>query len=415
MAFIGNQPILQAFLTDQFSGNGSTTAFTMSVAPANTASVLVAVTGVVQDPSTYSVVGTTLTFSAAPPTGTGNISVRYLGIPASGVTTTAYRTVTEYTASAGQQTFTVPSYTVGFINVYLNGVRLGSADYTAANGTTVVLAAGAVAGALVTTESFYVSSVLNAVPNTGGTIAGSLVVTGNTSLGDDATDTLNVGNGGLVKDSSGNVGIGTASPNQRLHVKSINGQIQTEATSGNPSFKLTSATNNRDWEIFSWAAVSGQFGIYDGVAGQNRLLIDTSGNLQFNSGYGSVATAYGCRAWVNFNGTLSGTISPRGSGNVTSVTKNGTGDYTVNITTAMPDANYAVCYGTGGNSAGQYPIAGSKDAALGGTAQTTTAFRMFSVNLGASPVDTAFLYAAVFRQDQTWLTFYGFNQTKHQH
>jgi hypothetical protein len=65
-----------------------------------------------------------------------------------------------------------------------------------------------------------------------------------------------------------------------------------------------------------------------------------SGNLQFNSGYGSVATAYGCRAWVNFNGT--GTVAIRASGNVSSITDNGTGDYTVNFTNAMPDENFSV-------------------------------------------------------------------------
>jgi len=52
------------------------------------------------------------------------------------------------------------------------------------------------------------------------------------------------------------------------------------------------------------------------------------------------APLYMCRAWVNFNGT--GTVAIRASGNVTSITDNGTGDYTVNFTTAMPDANYAV-------------------------------------------------------------------------
>jgi hypothetical protein len=62
-------------------------------------------------------------------------------------------------------------------------------------------------------------------------------------------------------------------------------------------------------------------------------------NFQMDSGYGSVATAYGCRAWVNFNGT--GTVAIRASGNVTSITDNGTGDYTVNFTTALPDTNYA--------------------------------------------------------------------------
>ena len=51
------------------------------------------------------------------------------------------------------------------------------------------------------------------------------------------------------------------------------------------------------------------------------------------------APLYMARAWVNFNGT--GTVAIRGSGNVSSITDNGTGDYTVNFTTAMTDANYS--------------------------------------------------------------------------
>lgn len=51
------------------------------------------------------------------------------------------------------------------------------------------------------------------------------------------------------------------------------------------------------------------------------------------------APIYPCRAWVNFNGT--GTVAIRASGNVSSITDNGTGDYTVNFTTAMPNANYS--------------------------------------------------------------------------
>ena len=144
----------------------------MQIAPASTSSILVAVTGVVQSPDTYSIVGTTLTFSAAPPTGTGNISVRYLGIPASGVTTTAYRTITNFTATAGQTTFSVPSYTVGYIDVFRNGVRLvnGGADFVATNGTTIVLNNACTVGDSVVTESFYVSSVLNAIPATAGAV-----------------------------------------------------------------------------------------------------------------------------------------------------------------------------------------------------------------------------------------------------
>ena len=74
--------------------------------------------------------------------------------------------------------------------------------------------------------------------------------------------------------------------------------------------------------------------------GAQTMGIDASGNLQFNSGYGSVATAYGCRAWVNFNGT--GTVAIRASGNVSSITDNAVGLFTVNYSTAMPDVNYSV-------------------------------------------------------------------------
>ncbi len=178
MPYIGNEPTSVAFLTNTFNGTGSAIAFTLSAAPATTSSILVAVSGVLQDPSTYSVSGTTLTFSAAPPSGTGNISVRFLGIPASGVVTTAYRTQTEFTATAGQTTFSVPSYTVGYIDVYRNGVLLGSADFTATNGTTVVLAAGASAGDLIETVSFYVSSVVNAIPAVAGAVNDTYLNTG---------------------------------------------------------------------------------------------------------------------------------------------------------------------------------------------------------------------------------------------
>ena len=181
MSYIGATPGYAAFVTDQFSGNGSTTAFTMSVTPAGATSLIVAVSGVLQDPTTYAVAGTTLTFSAAPPTGTGNISVRYLGLPASGVTNTAYRTVTEFTATAGQTVFSIPSYTIGYLNVYQNGNRLGAADYTATTGTSVTLATGATVGDLITTESFYISSLGTGIPNTGGSVSATNLDIGNTN------------------------------------------------------------------------------------------------------------------------------------------------------------------------------------------------------------------------------------------
>lgn len=70
-------------------------------------------------------------------------------------------------------------------------------------------------------------------------------------------------------------------------------------------------------------------------------------NTEFN--VSGSAPKYACRAWVNFSGLTSpGTINS--SGNVSSVARNGTGDYTVNFTTALPDADYSIAGMSVGNS-----------------------------------------------------------------
>lgn len=175
MAIIGNPVISAAFVTDTFSGTGSQTTFAMQIAPASTSAMIVAVSGVLQDPLSYGINGRTLTFFQAPASGSNNISIRYLGIPASGVTTTAFRTYTESIATAGQTTFSVPSYTVGYINVYRNGVRLGATDYTATTGIAIVLPSGANQNDLIQVESFYLTSLVNAIPAAPASIVGSYI------------------------------------------------------------------------------------------------------------------------------------------------------------------------------------------------------------------------------------------------
>ena len=177
MSYIGNVPTTAAFPFDQFSGNGTTTSFTLTYAPASTTSIIVTIAGVVQNPNLYSVIGTTITFSPAPPTGTNNIAVLYLGLPVIGTPSpgnTAFFSATDITATAGQVTFT-PSgaYTPGFVTVFRNGARLGNADFTATNGVTVTLATPCVAGDIVTIETFILSSLVNALPLTGGTVTGA--------------------------------------------------------------------------------------------------------------------------------------------------------------------------------------------------------------------------------------------------
>lgn len=113
-------------------------------------------------------------------------------------------------------------------------------------------------------------------------------------------------------------------------------------------------------------------------------------SIESNLNVTGSAPMYACRAWVNFNGT--GTVSIRDSGNVSSITDNGTGDYTVNFTTAMPDANYAVCVAGREDLGGVTP--GESYAGLHRSAQTTGAVR---VGVGDVTFDFVTMMVAVFR------------------
>ena len=83
MAYIGNLPTSATFAIDSFNGDNSTVNFTLREAPVTTSSILVFVGGIRQHTDTYSLSGTTLAFSEAPPTGTNNIQVLFLGLGAS--------------------------------------------------------------------------------------------------------------------------------------------------------------------------------------------------------------------------------------------------------------------------------------------------------------------------------------------
>lgn len=114
----------------------------------------------------------------------------------------------------------------------------------------------------------------------------------------------------------------------------------------------------------------------------------------------SAGTAIGtfCRAWVNFNGT--GTVAIRASFNVTSITDNNTGDYTVNFTTAMSDANYTALLTSVGASTNEMSrIVGIKGVtASGATTKTTTQLNVISgQGWAAGLLDNAEMNVAIFR------------------
>lgn len=132
------------------------------------------------------------------------------------------------------------------------------------------------------------------------------------------------------------------------------------------------------------------------AADGNMLYSDASGNAQINSGYGSIATGYVARAWVNFNGT--GTVAIRASGNVSSITDNGTGNYTVNFVTAMPDTNYATI-GTGYTSSAGLPSFTDSKRAVIAFSNTSSSCRiqLYRTDINSFDSDSPELNVAVFR------------------
>lgn len=103
------------------------------------------------------------------------------------------------------------------------------------------------------------------------------------------------------------------------------------------------------------------------------------------------APVYACRAWVNFNGT--GTVAIRASGNVSSITDNGTGDYTVNFTTAMPDANYCPVSMSASASGETTP----RQIVYKGGTKTTGALQVASEPDSGTNVDVESVFISIFR------------------
>jgi hypothetical protein len=128
-------------------------------------------------------------------------------------------------------------------------------------------------------------------------------------------------------------------------------------------------------------------GTLTGVTSISSTTADTPVILQDSSSNSNT-----CRAWVNFNGTS--TVAIRADFNVSSITDNGTGDYTVNFTTAMPDANFSSCGligrnpdGTGGNRASFCYI----------DRYSTTTCRIVAQDVAATLLDPPSVFAAIFR------------------
>lgn len=250
MSYSGVQPTFGTFPSDIFTGNGSNTVFTMSSVPGNDAALLVTIDGVRQHTDTYSYSANTLTFSEAPPSG-AIIETVNMGSRADIIITEGVYRKTQFTATAAQTNFNIlTGYTVGFVDVYLNGIRLVVGDdFTANDGSTIILAVAAAAGDAVEVVAYGTFNVANALQKSGDTMSGNLVVSGTTLMNAPVAVANTTGNTVVIADTgavtissntltigtatyhvaNGNVGINSSSPAKALE---IGGPTSTNITSG---------------------------------------------------------------------------------------------------------------------------------------------------------------------------------------
>lgn len=181
--------------------------------------------------------------------------------------------------------------------------------------------------------------------------------------------------------SNGWIGVGTTTPANTFTVKGTGIVAERDIDTD----RLIATYN--DINIFANATGGTNHNVFtlrqsNNTTSNNRLRVTATGLFQFDSGYGDIATAYGCRAWCSLNGT---TMAIRGSGNISSVSKIGTGNYLYNFSTAMPDANYSASYN-------DYSYG------LGWTDNfTTSSYRSQSTLTNFSGQDVLFVWTAIFR------------------
>ena len=368
--------LYSSITAQNFSGNGSTTAFTMNTNPANSASVLVAINGVTQDPANYTVSGTTLTFSTAPATGTNNISVRYLGVPS---------TTSVSSFSAGTTGFSPTSAASGAVTL--------SGTLVVANGGTglTTLATGRVpyganTAALNSASTFTFDGSTLFVPAESN--AGNLTFTGTGArvLGDFTNATVTNRLSFQTSTTNGTTGI-YALPNGSSTAASW--QATNNASPTNASKILIATNGSTDVQLVSGVNGSGTYlplSIYNG--GTGVFVIGTAG--QFGIGplasvsygtAGQVLTSGGPSAppvWTSLpyqidylvvaGGGSGGTGGYGGGGG-------GAGGYIPISTSVVNGTAYTVTVGAGGSSPGggspKIGNPGSNSSLIGGALSTT--------------------------------------------
>ena len=359
---------LYSSITSQdFSGNGSTTAFTLNTNPANSASLLVAINGIVQDPANYTVSGNTLTFTTAPATGTNNISTRTLGVPA----TTAVSSFSAGTTGFSPTTAATGAVTLSGILAVTNG---GTGLATLGSGY-IPYGAGTSAFNSLSTFTFDGSTLFS--PNA--SYSGNLTFTGTGSkiLGDFSNATLASRTVIQTSTTNGSTGVYVV-PNGSSTAASI--QALNAATPTNASKILIATNGTTDVQLVSGINGSGTYlplSIFNGGVG--TFVFGTAG--QFGIGplasvnygtAGQVLTSGGPSAppiWQTVSvSTVSYLIVAGGAaGGYDYGGGGGAGGYLAGTAGVGGGVSYTVTVGGGGTPVTSYTTSGSGSNSVFGT------------------------------------------------
>ena len=280
------------------------------------------------------------------------------------------------------------------------GATTAERTYTLPDATTTILTTNTAVtvGQGGTNQTSYTDGQLLIGNTTGNTLTKSTLTAGSGITITNGAGSISIassGGSGTVTSVTGtspvNVATGTTTP--VISLASGYGDTQNPYASKTANFFLSAPNGSTGVPTFRAIVAADVPTLNQNTTGSSATVTGnaTGSTFGFNSGYGSVATVYGCRAWVNFDGT--GTVAIRASGNVSSITDNGTGDYTVNFTTAMIDANYAIVSIGGDLTQSVLGTIGLITATL----PTTSAFRVGATSGAGSALDNSQMLFAIFR------------------
>ena len=279
--------------SQDFSGTGLQTVFTMNSAPGSSAALLVVISGITQDPNNYTVSGTTLTFSTAPAAGTNNISVRYLGQQS----TTNVASFSGGTTGFSPTSAATGAVTLSGVLVPANGgtgVNISTSDLTV-HGLTVGLGGGSATG-----NTAVGSSALSA--NTSG-IYNTAIGLSSLALNTAGTSQVSIGAGSLSANTTGNY-------NTAIGFQSLT--ANTTASNNTAVGYQAGYTNSTG----SYNTFIGHFAGYSSTAGINAFVGDQAGLNVSTGTYNTFigATNSGYLVTTGSYNTIIGTFSGNQSG-----------------------------------------------------------------------------------------------------